>query len=350
MQTNGWTINGETAVYRRDDVGPTGEPENIMMSAQWDNNPVELMRATAETQEGGVEWTDPQGLEDLRGITIRVMVNGEPVAMATAKITPGEDNNIEDFAANNHPEDILQNLVESCRAMAEGGPPTTAQIRRTLKRGGLLEDTLGWPNTPSPERLQRAMDYIESNPELLDHPERWAQGLMNETNRTRRDAGNLLSIEATKEISREAIPRMTNMGVRDWHQHYWAMRTMAREGCGHRTIGGAINIQVEPGLNALGIIRVQRDPDWMGACINLRDLRDAQVLVLELETRRGRPGTLMASANGHPEVPDLQRATREFPKGEATMLRDVLKWHGTAECLWVPQVHRTRRPRRSNRR
>ena len=355
MELNDWTINGETAIYRRDDIGPTGEPENIMMSAQWENNPVELMREAAEAMEEGEEevaWTDPQALEDLRGITIRVMVNGEPMAMAATRITPDDKNTIEDFAAANHPEEVLQSLIESCRSVAAGTTPTPAQIRRTLKRGGLLEETLGWPNTPTPERLQRAMDYVESNPGLLDRPEQSAQSLMDETNRTRRDAGNLLSIEATKEISRDAIPRIASMGVRDWHQqqHHWVMRAMAREGCGRRTIGGAINIQVEPGLNALGIIRVQRDPDWMGACINLRDLKDAQALVLEAETPRNKPGILMVSINGHPEVPDLQRASGEFPRGEASTLREILTWHGASECLWVPQIHRPRRQRRNNRR
>ena len=88
----------------------------------------------------------------------------------------------------------------------------------------------------------------------------------------------------------------------------------------------------------------------MGACINLRDLKNAQALVLETETRRNKPGILMVSINGHPEVPDLQRASREFPKGEASTLRKILMWHGASECLWVPQVHRTRRQRRNNRR
>ena len=92
---------------------------------------------------------------------------------------------------------------------------------------------------------------------------------------------------------------------------------------------------------------MQRHPDWMGFCVNLKVLRGAQALVMESPVRQGRPGIVMASITGHPNTPRFEKATDSFPLGrEASTLRHILTWHGAKECLWLPAEWRAGRKRR----
>ena len=82
---------------------------------------------------------------------------------------------------------------------------------------------------------------------------------------------------------------------------------------------------------------MQRDLDWMGFCVNLKEMKGAQVLVMESSIGQGKPGIVMASITGHPNTPRFEKATDRFPpEREASTLRDIITWHGAKECLWLP--------------
>ena len=123
---------------------------------------------------------------------------------------------------------------------------------------------------------------------------------------------NLASSDATNEFSQWAMREMVERGAREWHEHHGIIKDLTWEGCSSTTIGGAINVMAN-GREMFGLTRLQRHPDWMGFCFNLREINDAQALVMESPRWRGKPGIVMTSINGHPQGPRLQQATLEFP-------------------------------------
>ena len=82
------------------------------------------------------------------------------------------------------------------------------------------------------------------------------------------------------------------------------------------------------------IAQIVRDPDWMGLSPIFVSLKGTNALIWEAEDE---PNTILClialppeHMQGCPETPDNQ-----FPEGEPSTLRDILKWHG-ANPVWIP--------------
>ena len=114
---------------------------------------------------------------------------------------------------------------------------------------------------------------------------------------------------------------------------------LAFEGNTHNTIGLAIirkdtlpHSQCFPqGKNNYIFTNLSRDSDWMGLDAALPAVTNMEVLVFESYE----PATPAAAiAVPHTNLNMTQQHTA-FPDGEATTLRDLLKWHG-GNPYWVP--------------
>ena len=79
--------------------------------------------------------------------------------------------------------------------------------------------------------------------------------------------------------------------------------------------------------------KLSRDEDWMGFNITLENIQDVKFACYQSKHDDQVPGF----AVGYPaQDNDLsQYYGKPFPKGQATQLRDLLLWHGAAECIWA---------------
>lgn len=340
MQLNGWNMAEDAATYRRDLEAPNGDKYTVIISAAWEENDAKFQ----EEIEGGIrlgiknEANGNPGGQKQRGIVLRMLLDGEPAAAMFLDQTESLES-LERFAADNPAEEIMENMMNICANAPwerEGIPePPVMRIRQTTDRKGNLSDMKGWPHTPGDQRYEKALEFLQKHPDLLEADEETIIDLIGTREQWAMDVMNLASSEATNHFSKQALRVMVELGAREWHQHHGIIESLTWEGCSSTTIGGAINIIVN-GREMFGLTRLQRHTDWMGFCFNLRDMKDAQALVMESPRQRGKPGIVMTSISGHPQEPRLQRATLEFPRGEASTLRDILTWHGVKECLWIP--------------
>ena len=329
MRINGWQMGEETATYLQLAKDPKGKTKKrILLSARKGEIP-------AREVEQMVRWTEPpeEMKEDmLRCICIRMILDGAPVAEITVEIEEGqEEESLENFARENDPETIIEDIERLLGKPGRKPEPGDETPVATLNwKTAEMEDMGEWPNTPSSERYIRAKRTLQRQM----HGGGKSQGPGENP-----DMEQVASIAETTMFGEWAIMQMADLRVKEWHQDYRTMETFARVGDTRETIGMGINIDAEENTpeKAMGLTRLQRDPEWMGLNPILRELKDCQAMVLESQTEPGKPGIVMASINGHPEAPELEGATGEFPPGEASILKKLMEWHGVSQCLWIPR-------------
>ena len=319
MRINRWQMGEETATYLQLVKDPKGTTKKrILLSARKGEIPAR------EVEQMGQRTEPPE--EMLRCICIRMILNGEPVAEIMVEIEEGEEEeSLEKFARENDPETIIED-IEQLLEGTESETPAAMLNQKTAE----MEDMRAWPNTPSPERYIRARRTLQRQ----IHGGEKSQGPGENP-----DMEQVASIAETTIFGEWAIMQMADLGVKEWHWDYRTMETFAWAGDTWETIGMAVNIDAEENTSqkAMGVTRLQRDPEWIGFNPILGELKGAQAMVLESETAPGKPGIVMASINGHPEAPELEGATREFPPGEASILKKLMEWHGVKQCLWIPR-------------
>lgn len=80
--------------------------------------------------------------------------------------------------------------------------------------------------------------------------------------------------------------------------------------------------------------KLSRHRDWMGLNLALADTIRLRFLIYPYHHNPRIPGF----AVGYPGEESLGTEGRKtFPKGQATILKDLLLWHGADECRWVPE-------------
>ena len=72
----------------------------------------------------------------------------------------------------------------------------------------------------------------------------------------------------------------------------------------------------------------------MGASSYLPSMQGKRVTIFESTALRERPGLLLARPHEAPAQGDPRE--RDFPSGEAQLLKRVLEWHGAISCHWIP--------------
>ena len=209
----------------------------------------------------------------------------------------------------------------------------------------------GWPGTPGQMRIERARDAREAGRgDWIFEPE---------AGRGRDQA--ILDIERLRETG-------MNMEFQDWAKRAFtramaaspaagplpAMREIAGEAAGEATIGLAA-MNERDGRTSCSFGQLSRDPEWMGLNPALPSARGLEALVIESEDEPGRPGLVMAAplgTLGTLGTPGTLGSagpgagfgagfgaglciglSQDFPPGEATVLRDILLWHG-ARTSW----------------
>ena len=205
------------------------------------------------------------------------------------------------------------------------------------------EDMKDWPNTPGMERIREAFLSIKKPGYNRPVPE------LNDAKRVLKDT--LVLKERQESLKSFQLPALQDTAKLDPNLDNDArireLLIIAERGNTDETIGLIANIRVvndmttslywwdtgdkEP-LYASLFARLPRDPDWMGWDRMLKTAEGMRALVLENYPEPGTPGIILMSPpeqfQGFPE-----KDREPFPKGEAQILRDLLKWHG-ADPWW----------------
>ena len=186
-----------------------------------------------------------------------------------------------------------------------------------------LGDVLAWPRTPSKRRLDRAAGLSDQEPPT--------KGIA--AQRQKEDANNYRQYLKTPQFSQKALqelrkerPRLTR---RD--QLLSLLTRIAREGDTPNTIGVAMERRTDPDNVTYIFTRLQRHPDWMGFCPLLPNIDRLSAEIIESTSLPGKPGLVLAIPH---DLAQPSPQTR-FPRGEATTLENLLKWHG-AFSNWIP--------------
>ena len=335
MELNGWTIKDNNAVHRAALTTPEGETTIIMMAVCWEDNPEDLLRSLNAI---------PTMVDELKpGLTIRVMIDGEPLTVIPTNAAQGEDQSLEAFTKMNRAEDILESILQAYREPDQDDPPTSRmKINHSMETDYPVADILEWPGTPTQQRHLATMEFLEHNPSLLNKIEKEIiEEALGRNSQASRDVFNLIGITMSNHFGLWAIDQLVKQGVKSWHESHELIELLAWKGSSRSTIGTAINTKSDDrndeNSEVFGFTWMQRDPDWMGFCVNLKEMKGAQILVMESSTGQGKPGIVMASTTGHPNTPRFEKATDRFPpEREASTLRDIITWHGAKECLWLP--------------
>ena len=337
MKLNGWTIKDNNAVHRTDLTTPEGETTIIIMAVCWEDNLEDLLRNVNEDETVNAI---PTIVDEFKpGLTIRVMINGEPLTVIPTNPGQGEDQSLEAFTRMNRAEDILESILQAYREPDHDDPPASRmKINHSMETDYPVADILEWPGTPTQQRHLSAMEFLERNPSLLNKIEKEIiEEALGRNSQAGKDVFNLIGITMSRLFGRWAIDQLVKQGVKSWHESHQLIELLTWKGSSRRTIGTAINTRSDDNSEVFSFTWLQRDPDWMGFSANLKEMRGAQVLVMESPILQGKPGIVMASITGHPNTPRFEKTTDSFPLGrEASTLRDIITWHGAKECLWLP--------------
>ena len=341
MELNGWTIKDNNAVHRADLTTPEGETTIIIMAVCWEDNPEDLLQSLNEDET--VNAIPTMTDEFKPGLAIRVMINGEPLTVIPTNAVQGEDQSLEAFTKMNRAEDILESILQAYREPDDDDPPASRmKINHSMETDYPVADILEWPSTPTQQRHLTAMEFLERNPSLLNKIEKEIiEETLGRNSQAGRDVFNLIGISMSNLFGLWAIDQLVKQGVKSWHESHELIELLTWKGSSLRTIGTAINTRSDDRNDdyseVFGFTWMQRDLDWMGFCVNLKEMKGAQVLVMESSIGQGKPGIVMASITGHPNTPRFEKATDRFPpEREASTLRDIITWHGAKECLWLP--------------
>lgn len=89
-----------------------------------------------------------------------------------------------------------------------------------------------------------------------------------------------------------------------------------------------------PDKTELIMTKLSRHRDWMGLNLALKDTSRIRFMVYPYHGNPRVPGF----AVGYPgEEPLGRQRHKPFPKGQASILRDLLMHHGADECRWIPR-------------
>ena len=100
------------------------------------------------------------------------------------------------------------------------------------------------------------------------------------------------------------------------------------------TIGGIMSAIAPGGISENRMIfKLLRDPEWIGFNKTLPMLRGLNITISESREMPGHPGLVSAEPVEEGFPPGT---TTDFPAGEAELLAQVMKWHGTKQVRWRP--------------
>ena len=186
-----------------------------------------------------------------------------------------------------------------------------------------LEDVMKWPNTPGLQPFQRAQ---QAHKQL--------RGITS-TDKERLQPQDLILVEqvdlwfrtgpfrryADRKLAR-TLPQLPE------RLHTALALRIAVEGTSEDTIGMVIITKEPDGHNSHIFTQLLRHPHWMGFDAFLPNIRRLRVIVFQQETPN-RPDAILAMDPSTMPPPSYA----PFPPGQATVLRDLLAWHGS-EPVW----------------
>ena len=181
-----------------------------------------------------------------------------------------------------------------------------------------LEDVMKWPNTPGLEPFQRAQ---QAHKQLRG---------INSTDNKRLQPQDLILVEQvdfwfrTGPFRRYADRKLARTLPQIPERLHTALAVrIAVEGTSEDTIGMVIITKETNGQNSHIFTRLLRHPHWMGFEACLPNIRGLRVIVFQHETP-DRPDAILAMDPS--TMPPPSHAP--FPPGQASVLRDLLAWHG----------------------
>ena len=83
---------------------------------------------------------------------------------------------------------------------------------------------------------------------------------------------------------------------------------------------------------AYGFTKLQRAQDWVGFSSTLPLLAGLTAVVIESADKHRLPGLILAFP---PENVQEPIGSVHFPRGQASWLTLILKWHNVGQCYWL---------------
>lgn len=293
-------------------------------------DPAALLREIGEDGERPDGWT-ASGAERFReGLHLRLECDGALVLVMDMNLRRGIT--MEEFArtvpAREYVTGVLEQALPGEFDRPGPGPGSALVIQDAGPEGRI--DMSEWPMTPGPERMQRAERALEEEAEAgpngpgpapVEDVEAMREILM--TGLFERAASSALNERSAAAASPLGVAQILG----------WQADTPG-------TIGIVLARQHDQeGMRMfqISISRLLRSPDWMGVCTLLSLVRDTSAIVMESRELPGRPGMVVLTTAGA-DPPEDDRPV--LPDGEAGLLRDLLRWHGVRDCIWMPSTER----------
>ena len=367
MKVNSWEIENGRAMYRAKYQTKYEDERDLFMSISWENDERSIMdfNEQAFNPSGNAPMRQLQefpGGAFVPGLYARVSINGAPSTIIGILKPEGKNLEIdlEEFAATNHPEDILSMMMESYnQAIDDPGEYQYTPISTRPGTSAKIDEMAHWPGTPSLNRMTDALLNVERDPKrsmeiAQDALERLDQGipgilsdeaatilmgtslamLPGRIRKSLEDALNMAQILVNQRGCQNDCYEMTMQGGERRIRNPRVMAAGLRHDS-ERTIGVLTEMELDwDGEPEVSLSAVQRDPEWMGLNPMFQLVKGQRVIVEESGKQPGRPGLMMMSLR---EIEHIQQTQDEFPPGEAQQLREILEWHGAREILWAPR-------------
>lgn len=177
-------------------------------------------------------------------------------------------------------------------------------------------NAMGWPNTPGTQAYGLAAA-------ALRYPK------AEHTAQARADAQRLL-----ETLDGESLSRAAETEYEEWRgdaEPTDVALWLAGDADTTETMGLAVQSHYTAHWN---FARLLRHPQWTGLCSILPTVAGLRTIIIESSKHPGQPGAAIAF---RPEARDTEALLpHDIPEGEPAQLRDLLKWHGAADCLWLP--------------
>lgn len=186
------------------------------------------------------------------------------------------------------------------------------------------EQAMHWPNTPGHKALKRAElayeQLYQAHPSQVDH-------LTLEDFTLAEQYDILIHTGAYRDQATRRFHHTFNSTPE--HQLISLVLRTAIAGNTPDTIGMAIAVNLPGGKGSYSFTQLLRHPHWMGLDAALPRIKGLRAIIFPDKTNN-QPAAVVATAPGNITT----RSEAPFPPGQATILKDLLSWHG-ADPVWT---------------
>lgn len=345
----GWEIHEDTATWTRSEIMWDGQRHTAVITVRYEAEPERMReRVLREIEDAnpGRERKESERRPAEPGMYAALAMNGRTYVVMRLPDGGPSSRDIEAFAAGNPAAEFAPEWIRQAMSSAQPAPGGDRQDAGSARS---REDIEGWPHAPSRGRLERAGKTAGAET-LKRWPDDWLEAIGRfraKGGREELDAAEFLELDGTAAYEAMAARELSRPGA-NLVQEGIRLAALIQAGCTETSIALSVERTGEGRAPSHSISRLPRDPDWMGRCRLLAEVRGRNAVIIEANGLPGRPGSVTVSGSMDLENFDgtgfdPRALGIGFPAGtENRVLREILKWHGAADWIWVPQEKNVR--------